>query len=241
MIVRVRVVTGSSFSACRGHAPARRLTRPGVLGRPDRYEYAYEVERYLDLLDHPDDWMLTIRLVQTPSPNDPPDEVIQVSLAESSWSHDELLERLYGVLHDEDGQERGPYILSTTRSHYSWGAEAIAVRIVLDIAVSVGSSVAGSAAYDLLKKLIRDWIDSGDGSAELLDRDGAEQRARWLIEERFVVPDGSSLRLVEESMDGARRRAEFRFEGVEWGFDVVVAIEAGYVTVIETRRRPSIG
>lgn len=111
------------------------------------------------------------------------------------------------------GEEPAPHVITTRRTYVDWGASAVGEDVVLEVASWALQGIAGSIAYDALKRtvgrLVRTSRERSQHRApESLSAEEAAERGRWSVRSAFKLSDADVQRLVvsgeEVASDGSR-------------------------------------
>jgi hypothetical protein len=144
--------------------------------------YADSVRIDLNFVEHPsapsvEEWVLSSRA--------------------ANWDQDWLIKQVEQLANDP---ETGPlYVLQIKETHFSWGADAAALQILLDLSVGL----LGAAIWDSAKALTRSLGDRlADADAgEPLTEEELVGRARLIVSERYDLED-SQLTTVSVEIAG---------------------------------------
>jgi hypothetical protein len=111
------------------------------------------------------------------------------------------------------GEAPAPHVISSRRTYMDWGASAVGEDILLEVASWALSGVAGSIAYDALRRTVAKLVrTSREGSnyppRERMSGEEAAERGRWSVRSAFNLSEADVEQLVvsgeEVASDGSR-------------------------------------
>lgn len=135
-----------------------------------------------------------------------------------------------------DGRPPVPHVAAHRQTYFSWGADAAAAQIILEVAASALPGVAAAAVYDGLKHVVRRLVSQAQTDSheprEPLSRNEAIEQARWHLVAAFNLAheDGEQLEVVGEEISGDGSRL-FRFRLNDRRFEAELVDEYGLVRV----------
>jgi hypothetical protein len=162
-------------------------------------------------------------------------------------SPEAIAEVLEASLSDASGMQRVPYTLDVKRSRFSWGADASAASVVIQVGLAAAGYVAGAAkrrlgkgadeALDGAITRIMDVVRRDPFEPAQLDRDEAIQRAEWQLRATFDIGESVELRIgfEERQLDSGSWSIGF-IDGDGARFEVELEQQGGLVQVIRVRR-----
>lgn len=200
------------------------------------HEPSEESERYrsLDL----DRYAIEVRFVEDPTGQNVR-EVWDADLLDVRRSIEvpfDLIGQLVAALRVEGGPPV-PHVATHRQTYFSWGADAAAAQILLEIAADALPGLAGAAVYDGLRHVVRRMVSQAQARSheprEPLSRNEAIEQARWHLVAAFGLTheDGEQLELVGEEIilaDGSRL---FRFRVDDRRFEAELVDEYGLVRI----------
>jgi len=186
---------------------------------------------------------IEFRFVEYPSLPSEEDWFV-VSQVGAAWDQDWLVSRVEELGHAPPLQVEGEpprsigeplYVMRVQDTKSSWGADAAALEIVMD----VSKAVLGAAAWEGTRRLAREMaarLRSKEGfTAEPLSEDEAVERVRWMVSRRYSVPgENLSLRSVELSASGSASVQLLDAAGTVYSCELIS--EDGLVLVARVRR-----
>jgi hypothetical protein len=133
-------------------------------------------------------------------PSEPSVEEWVLSSSGANWDQDWLIRQVEQLANDP---ETGPlYVLQIKETHFSWGADAAALQILIDLSVGL----LGAGIWESAKALTRslgDRLAEAD-AGELLTEEELVGRARMILVERYDLDD-SQLTTVSVEIAGPDR------------------------------------
>ncbi|MEV0794501.1 hypothetical protein [Kribbella sp. NPDC050459] len=160
------------------------------------------------------------------------EEWTMVPAGSAAWSQDWLVREVESLGHDPDSGEP-MYILKVRETKASWGFDAATQQILMEVSAAVLGAAAWEGLRALAKKVAERIRDRGERPTTLSEEE-AENRVRWLLSERYKIPD-DGLRLKSIETDGVRASAQFI--GPDGStYQVGLELVDGLVTIDRTRR-----
>jgi hypothetical protein len=133
-------------------------------------------------------------------PSEPTVEEWVLSSSAANWDQDWLIRQVEQLANDS---ETGPlYVLQIKETHFSWGADAAALQILIDLSVGL----LGAATWESAKALTRslgDRLAEADAGDPLTEEE-LVGRARMMVVERYDLED-SQLTTASVEITGADR------------------------------------
>jgi hypothetical protein len=137
-----------------------------------------------------------IELTFVEHPSEPSIEEWVLLSAAANWDQDWLVQQVERLAHDP---ATGPlYVLQVKETHFSWGADAAALQILIDLSVGLLGAAIWDSAKALARSLARRLAEVDVG--EPLTDDEVIGRARLMVCERYHLADSElTLKSVELS------------------------------------------
>lgn len=148
----------------------------------------------------------------------------------------DVMGELVAALRVQD-EPPAPHVVSHRQTYFSWGADAAAAKLLLEVAADILPGVATSIAYDALKHVVRRLVSQAqsrsDQAHERLSREEAIERARWHLAEAFQLDYDAAERLevVGETVVGGGESWVVRFALEGRRFEVELLDEYGLIRV----------
>ncbi|HEV2810869.1 MAG TPA: hypothetical protein VGV93_10805 [Acidimicrobiales bacterium] len=129
-----------------------------------------------------------------------------------------------------------PHVATHRQTYLSWGADAAAAQIILEVAADALPGVAAAAVYDGLKHVVRRLVSQAqarsDEPQQPLSRNEAIEQARSHLVGAFglAYEEAEQLELVGEEISGDGSRL-FRFRLDDRRFEAELVDEYGLVRI----------
>jgi hypothetical protein len=160
------------------------------------------------------------------------EEWTMIPAGSAAWSQDWLVREVESLGHDPD-TGAPMYILQVRESKASWGFDAATQQILMDVSAAVLGAAAWESLRALAKKLAQKIRDRGEPPMDLSEGE-AENRARWMLSERYEIPE-EGLQLKSIEVEGLRASAELVGPD-RTTYHVGLELVDGLVTIQRTRR-----
>jgi hypothetical protein len=180
-------------------------------------------------------FLVRLRFVDDPAATEAVEEWDLCPLFSAHWPRVWLVRRVQALGYSDDGEPT--YILDVREAKSSWGVELSSLQIVMDVWVGL----LGSSAWERIRSLSKDLASQArtkEGFAGWqLDEFEVENRAFWMLSERYRVPD-EHLRMTSMEYDG--RHASCEFDGPDgMSYSVELDLVDGLIVLWKVRRLPA--
>jgi hypothetical protein len=148
--------------------------------------------------NYADSVRIELNFVENPSEASVEEWVLSTSGA--NWDQDWLVRQVEQLANDP---ETGPlYVLQVKETHFSWGADAAALQILIDLSVGLLGAAIWDSAKALARSLSQKLTDADAG--EPLTEEELVGRARMILTERYALDD-AQLTTVSAELQGPDR------------------------------------
>jgi hypothetical protein len=204
------------------------------------------------------DWLdqVTVEIRVVEYPDRPPLDVLIIELfgddtGSTGMSPDEIAEQLEAATVDETGMERFPFTLDVRRSKFSWGADAAAATVAIQVGLFAVGYVAsaiqrrvGKGVDNALDQVIERIIEAGRRgdpfTPQALERSEALERAEWAVRSVYSIADETELRVAVEEHDLHSQAWTIALESDSGErFETELVATAGLVRITRVRREAS--
>jgi hypothetical protein len=135
-------------------------------------------------------------------PSEPSVEEWVLSSSAANWDQDWLIRQVEQLASDP---ETGPlYVLQIKETHFSWGADAAALQILVDLSIGLLGAAIWDGAKALARSLSERLADADAG--EPLTEDELVGRARLIVVARYD-PEDSQLKVISVEIASPDRGA----------------------------------
>jgi hypothetical protein len=179
-----------------------------------------------DWRDYADQVEVAVSLVEDQESE--PSEVWAIRLYGPPAKVDEFENEMQHLAFSEEQQADRPHILTSRRTYYSWGADAVGWQQILEIAAHYGDvALTAAVTYQFAE-----WWRKHRGRDELpppLERETAEDVAFWAIVLSYKSMQRGALQIVSEERDD---RSAWTFKVTAPGH--VFTVRVGYIDGVPT-------
>ncbi|MDX2968170.1 hypothetical protein PWY87_19585 [Kribbella solani] len=197
--------------------------------------FAWEPAEWENYRNGADEVTIRLRFVGDQTGAEVVEEWTVIPPGRAVWSQDWLVREVESLGHDpETGYPA--YLLTVRESKASWGFDVATLQILMDVWKGLLTAVAWEGLKALAKRLATHAREEGHQPLTLSE-DEAENRARWLVVERYQVPE-DALRLKAIESDGAHATVELAgSDGTT--YHVGLELVDGLIMITKTRRELS--
>lgn len=223
-MVQVGVRSERPDNACRPHLPVDQYGCP--------MPHTWTPESWENYRNRADEVVVRLRFVTDQSASEIVEEWTMIPAGGADWSQDWLVREVESLGHAPDSGEP-VYILTVRETKASWGFDAATQQILMDVSKVVLGAAAWAGLRTLGTKLAQRVRERGEPPMTLTEAE-AENRVRWMLSERYEIPD-DQLQLKSVESDGVRASTEFLGpDGTT--FYVDLDLVDGLVMLARTRR-----